>query len=90
MNREDRLQIENELMREFRLWYNPVNISDEDLNNHIEVQKSVVEMFEGIYKEKPVDDTAKALITEVMKLEIWKDIYLSRNPHIPRPINLES
>lgn len=80
MTKEQRLQIENELMREFRLLYNPANISDEQLKQDIETQESVVEMFGNVYNSKQTEEAAEALFTEVMKLEIWKDIYLSRQP----------
>lgn len=81
MTKEDRLQIENQLLREYRLWYNPANISYSELEDNIKSQKGIVEMFEASYKEKETEETAKVLLEEVMKLEVWKDILLSRDPN---------
>lgn len=89
MTKIDRLQLENELMREYRLWYNPANISEQELTSAIESQKKIVEMFEASYKQNQNEDTAMILVEEVMKLEIWKDIFLSRNPEVPRPVKLD-
>lgn len=80
MTREDRLTIENQLLREYRLWYNPVAISDEELRRNIKSQKGIIEMFEASYKQNQNEDTAKILVEEVMKVEIWKDILENRDP----------
>ena len=81
MNKEQRLQIENELMREYRLWYNPANISDEHLSGNISTQKDLVKILEESYKERFDDESAKVLLTEVMTLVIWEDILANRDPN---------
>jgi len=88
MTKEQRLQIENELMREYRLWYNPANISDADLSNNISTQKDLVKILEEAYKDKEDDDSAKVLLSEVMKMLIWEDILENRDPN-NRPVKLE-
>lgn len=88
MTKELRLQVENELMREFRLWYNPANISDEELRNNIDTQKEVVKIIEEAYKDREDEESAVGLLTEVMKLVIWEDILTNRDPST-RPIELE-
>lgn len=88
MTKTDRLQIENELMREFRLWYNPENISDVELQNNIEAQEQMIKVFEDSYKEKESEETAIVLVSEIMKLEIWKDILQNRDPK-KRPVQLD-
>ena len=80
MTKLERLEIENELLREYRTWYNPVNISDEDLKNNIATQKELVKLFEDKYREDPNEEAAKVLTTEVMKMVIWEDIYNLRYP----------
>jgi len=81
MTREKRLQIENELMREYRLWYNPANISDEELRTNISTQKDLVNMLEESYKDKTDDDSAIVLVSEVMTMVIWEDILANRDPN---------
>lgn len=80
MTKEERLQIENQLLREYRLWYNPVSISDEELRSNIKSQKEIIDMFEASYRQNLNEDTAKILVEEIMKMEIWKDILENRDP----------
>lgn len=90
MTKENRLQIENELIREYRLWYNPANISDEELRDNISTQKDLVKMLENSFKGKQEDEeSAEVLLTEVMKMFIWEDILANRDPN-KSPIKLDS
>lgn len=89
MTKEDRLQIENELMREFRLWYNPANISNDELIANIAAQKEMVKVIEEAYKDKEDNNSAIILVSEVMKLVIWEDILQNRDPNT-RPISLDN
>jgi hypothetical protein len=89
MTKETRLQIENELMREYRLWYNPNNISNEDLIANIAAQKDLLEVLEASYKDKEDEESAKVLVSEVMKLVIWEDALENRDPN-SRPIKLDT
>lgn len=88
MTQVDRLKIENELMREFRLWYNPANISNDELIANISAQKEMVKIIEESYKDKEDNESAIILLSEVMKLVIWEDILANRDPN-SRPIQLE-
>lgn len=81
MTKEDRLLIENQLFREYRQWYNPAAISDKDLQTNIDTQKDLVKILEASYKDKEDEDSAKALVTEVMKMVIWEDILQNRDPY---------
>ena len=81
MTREQRLQIENELMREYRIWYNPAAITDEDLKKNIETQKDLIDMLQQAYKDKEDEESAVVLITELMKRVIWEDILENRDPY---------
>ena len=68
-------------MREYRLWYNPAAISDKALEENIETQKGLIDMLEKAYKDKEDEDSAKELVTEVMKRVIWEDILENRDPY---------
>ena len=89
MTKEDRLLIENELMREFRLWYNPANISDENLISNLSAQRELVKILEESYKDREDEESAKVLVSEVMKMVIWEDILQNRDPS-KMPVKLES
>jgi len=81
MTKEQRLQIENELMREFRLWYNPANISDENLISNLSAQRELVKILEESYKDREDEESAMVLLSEVMKMVIWEDILANRDPN---------
>lgn len=89
MTKLQRLEIENELMREFRSWYNPANISDEDLLANIAAQKDLVKIFEEKYKQDQLEETAMILTSEVMRMVIWEDIYQLRYPE-NLPVQLDT
>ena len=90
MTKLQRLEIENELMREYRLWYNPANISNDELIANISTQKDIVKMLEEAFQgKKEEEESAKVLLSEVMKMFIWEDILTNRDPN-SRPINLDS
>lgn len=89
MTKLQRLEIENELMREFREWYNPANISDEDLLANIAAQKDLVKIFEEKYKQDESEEAALVLTSEVMRMVIWEDIYQLRHPET-LPIELDT
>ena len=90
MTKLQRLEIENELMREYRLWYNPANISNDELIANISTQKDIVKMLEEAFQgKKEEEESAKVLLSEVMKMFIWEDILANRDPN-SRPINLDS
>ena len=89
MTKLQRLEIENELMREFRTWYNPATISDEDLVAAIAAQKDLVKIFEEKYKEDESDEAALVLTSEIMRMVIWEDIYQLRDPE-NLPVQLDT
>lgn len=79
MTQTDRLQIENELMRELRTWYHPSLKSDTEVKTELEYTQRLIEINQNIFEKEDSDENAKVLLREVMKLQILEDILKTRD-----------
>jgi len=89
MDKLQRLELEVELFRTYRNWYNPAYATVDEIKGAVEAQQGIVELFAAKAESDPTEENIDLVVSEVMKLELWKDILNCRNPENTTPVGLE-